>query len=64
MKYFVPPERQQDYEYLVDEGLQVLLPDASPYEYDSIQDAPILMIGDSFMMRSRSGCSWAARLAY
>ena len=64
VKYFIPEEQQEDHENLVDEGLQIFLPDGAIYEYDSVPDGPVLMIGDSFMMRSRSGASWAARLAY
>jgi len=64
VKYFVPPEEQLHYDRLVEDGVQVLLPDGTPYEYNGVDDAPILMLGDSFMMRARSGGSWAARLAY
>ncbi len=64
VSYYLPEGEQAKFEYLVDEGLQVFLPDGAPYEYDSIPDGPVLLIGDSFMMRARSGGSWAARLAY
>ncbi len=64
VKYFVPPKEQHRYDRLVEDGVQVFLADGTPYEYNAIADAPILLLGDSFMMRARSGGSWAARLAY
>jgi len=64
VKYFLPEEAWGAYPSLIDEGLRVLLPDGRPYAYDAIQQAPVLLIGDSFMMRSRSGGSFAARLAF
>jgi len=63
VKYFLPEARWADYPHLVDEGLKVLLPDGQPYKYDHFEAGPVLMIGDSFMMRSRVGGSWSARLA-